>query len=110
MNTNQYLIPANTKRGQLIFGYFTWTDLWIAIIGVSTTLIILLILSTTNLTTDGYISIFSLIPGLLAIALVFPFPNYHNVRTVLGEIIAFYSNRQKYVWRGWCSSYEFKDK
>ena len=28
----------------------------------------------------------------------------------IGELIAFYTNRQRYEWRGWCASYEFKDK
>ena len=109
MNGNQYLIPANTKRGSLIFNIFQRIDLWIAVIGVGTTLIILLLISSLNVM-DNVTSILALLPGIIAVALVFPIPNYHNVRTALGDLIAFYTNRQRYVWRGWCSSYEFKDK
>ena len=109
MNGNQFLIPANTKKGNLIFSIFMPVDLAIFLIGVGTTLLALIIMSTTNFL-DNFTSILGLLPALVAVFLVFPFPNYHNVRTAIGEVIAFYSNRQKYVWRGWCSSYEFKNK
>lgn len=106
---NQYLIPANTKKGSLIFGLFLPVDLAIFSTGVGITLLALIIMSTTN-SLDNYTSILGLLPALVAIFLVCPFPNYHNIRTAIGEVIAFYSNRQKYVWRGWCANYEFKDK
>ena len=106
---NQYLIPANTKKGGLIFNIFMPIDLWIFGIGVGTTLLILILMSALN-HLDNLTSILALVPGLVAVVLVFPFPNYHNIRTAIGEVIAFYTNRQKYVWSGWCSSYEFKDK
>lgn len=106
---NQYLIPANTKKGELIFGIFQPIDLWIFGIGIGLTILILIIISTVG-GMDGLTSLLALIPGLVAVALVFPFPNYHNIRTAMGELIAFYTNRQRYVWRGWCSSYEFKNK
>lgn len=106
---NQYLIPANTKKGELLFGIFMPVDLVIFLTGVGITLLALIIMSTTN-TMDNVTSILGLLPALVAVMLVFPFPNYHNVRTAIGEVIAFYSNRQRYTWRGWCSSYEFRDK
>lgn len=109
MNGNQYLVPANTKRGSLIFNIFQPIDLWIAVIGVGLTLLILIIMSLFG-SFDTTTSILALVPGLVAALLVFPFPNYHNIRTAIGDVIAFYTNRQKYVWRGWCSSYEFKNK
>ena len=105
---NQYLIPANTKRGQLIFGIFMLNDLIIFGIGIGITLLALVIMSLTD-TMSNVTSILAILPGLVAVFLVFPFPNYHNVRTAIGELIAFYTNRQKYKWRGWCASYEFKD-
>lgn len=105
---NQYLIPANTKRGQLIFGIFMVNDLIIFGIGIGITLLALVIMSVTSVM-DNITSILAIIPGLVAVFLVFPFPNYHNIRTAIGELIAFYTNRQKYKWRGWCASYEFKD-
>ena len=106
---NQYLIPANTKKGGLIFNIFQPIDLWIFGIGIGLTLLILILMSTFG-SFDGITSLLALVPGLVAVVLVFPFPNYHNIRTALGDVIAFYTNRQKYVWRGWCTSYEFKDK
>ena len=107
--TNQFLIPANTKKGSLIFGIFMPVDLVIFLTGVGITLLALIIMSTTNVM-DNFTSILGILPALIAVFLVFPFPNYHNVRTAIGEVITFYTNRQKYIWRGWCSSYEFKDK
>ena len=106
---NQFLIPANTKKGSLIFGIFMPVDLAIFLTGVGITLLALIIMSTANIM-DNFTSILGILPALIAVFLVFPFPNYHNVRTAIGEVITFYTNRQKYVWRGWCSSYEFKDK
>lgn len=106
---NQFLIPANTKKGSLIFGIFMPVDLVIFLTGVGVTLLALIIMSTTNVM-DNFTSILGILPALIAVFLVFPFPNYHNVRTAIGEVITFYTNRQKYIWRGWCSSYEFKDK
>ena len=110
MNNNQYLIPANTKKGSLIFGIFQPIDLTIFLVGIGITLLMLVIMSTVNSLNNTVMTLLILAPALIAVALVFPFPNYHNVRTALGEVIAFYTNRQRYVWRGWCSSYEFKNK
>lgn len=106
---NQYLIPANTKRGNLLFGLFLPVDLAIFLTGIGITLLALVIMSTTD-SMDNFTSILGLLPALIAVFLVFPFPNYHNVRTAIGDLISFYTNRQKYVWRGWCSGYEFKNK
>ena len=110
MNNNPYLIPANTKKGELIFSIFQPIDLIIALSGVGITLLMLVIISTFNGLNNTVLTLLILIPALVAVALVFPIPNYHNTRTLLKEVFAFYTNRQKYVWRGWCSSYEFKNK
>ena len=106
---NQYLIPANTKKGELILGIFKPIDLIIFLVGVGITLLALVILTTVN-KADNITSILAVLPAGIATMLVFPFPNYHNIRVAIGEMISFYTNRQKYVWRGWCSKYEFKDK
>ena len=105
---NQYLIPANTKKGQLILGMFKPIDLGIFITGVVVTIILFLIFS--NFDISGWISLLAIVPGALAGVLVFPIPNYHNVRVVLGEIINFYSNNRNYKWRGWCAVYESSRK
>ena len=109
MNGNQYLIPANTKKGELILGIFRPIDLIIFGVGVGITLLILVILSVSNSVSNTF-AIMAIIPAGIATMLVFPFPNYHNIRVAIGELIKFFTNRQRYVWRGWCSKYEFKDK
>ena len=109
MDKNQFMIPANTKKGELILGIFRPIDLIIFGIGIGITLLILVILSFTNSVSNTF-SIVALAPAGIATMLVFPFPNYHNIRVAIGELIKFYTNRQRYVWRGWCSKYEFKDK
>lgn len=110
MNNNQYLIPANTKKGSLIFNIFQPIDLTIFLVGVGTTLLMLVIVSTVRALNNTVFTLLTLVPGLVAVMLVFPFPNYHNIRIALTEVIHFYTNRQRYVWRGWCSNYEFKNK
>ena len=104
----QYLIPANTKKGQLILGLFKPVDLGIFITGVATTFILFFIIY--SLEVETWVSILAIVPAGIATILVFPVPNYHNVRVAIGEIINFYSNNRNYKWRGWCSVYESKRK
>lgn len=105
---NQYLIPANTKKGQLIAGMFRPLDLGILITGVTITFVLFIIFS--NIEVDTWITLLAVIPLAVAGILVFPIPNYHNVRIVIAEIINFYSNNRNYKWRGWCSIYESERK
>ena len=93
-----YLIPANTKKGQLIFGYFTVVDLILFVTGLLISLLLLLILGTDN----TLISVLSLMPGVICGFLVMPIPNYRNVRTFFKSMIEFYSNQREYKWKGWC--------
>ena len=71
-----YLVPANSKKQGLIFGFLTKLDLIILISGVTASFILLLILPVTE--------IWGIIVTLLPIGscgfLVFPIANYHNVR------------------------------
>ena len=103
-NKNQYLIPANTKRGQLIVSIFRPVDLAIFITGVSVTLILLLIF--VKLGAGTIMMFFALLPGLVATGLVIPVANYHNVLVAIQELVNFYSNNRNYKWRGWCAVYE----
>ena len=41
-------------------------------------------------------------PGVVCGFLVFPIPNYHNMMTIILEVYRFYTNRQRFVWKGWC--------
>ncbi len=95
---NQYLIPANSKRGNLILGWFFPRDLMIFGIGLVITLFLLLLIKMET-TTDALIV---LAPALTATLLVAPVPYYHNVLVVITEAIEFINSRQKYIWKGWC--------
>ena len=103
---NQYLIPANTKKGQLIISIFRPIDLAIFLTGVSITLICLIIFA--NINADSWLMIMGVFPALVAVGLVFPIPNYHNVLVAIQEMISFYTNNRNYKWRGWCAEYESK--
>jgi len=97
MNTN-YLIPANTKKSKLIFGFFTYLDLIIFGVGCSVTLILLFIFQSMNFQT----ALLVLLPAIISGFLVVPVPNYHNVMQLLTNIILFILNRKRYYWKGWC--------
>lgn len=106
MNGNQYLIAANTKRGQLIFNIFRPIDFWIALGGLIVTIALFFFLSPSTLLT----AVITLLPLAVCSFLVIPIPNYHNIMCVLGNIYRFYFvERQQFKWRGWCAKYEFKD-
>lgn len=103
MFENGYLVPANAKKGTLIFNLFRTIDLIIFAIGIIVTLAALLICSD-----EGTIwLIVSILPAGLAGLLVFPVPNYHNVLCAIQSIIAFYSNSREYEWKGWCFYEQF---
>ena len=95
---NTYLIPANTKKSQLILGFFTLTDLIIFGVGCLWSLIMLLLIHSVNLV----MMILLMMPALIATFLILPVPHYHNVLQLLTNIFNFYSNRRQYYWKGWC--------
>lgn len=95
---NNFIIPANTKKSQLILGFFTPTDLIIFGTGCSLTIIMLIFLQNANVTE----LIMILLPALITGFLVMPVPNYHNVLQLITNVINFYKNRRNYYWRGWC--------
>ena len=94
---NNYLIPANTKKSQLILGFFTPTDLIIFGVGVVWSFLMLVIIGSTSLT----VLILIMLPALIATFLVMPVPHYHNVLQLLTNIFNFFTNRRQYYWRGW---------
>jgi len=102
---NGYLIPANAKKGTLIFNIFRPFDLILFLTGVGITLILLAILPSENIIAV----IIALLPGCTAGLLIFPIPNYHNVLCALISIYKFYTERRRYVWKGWCFYEQFKD-
>lgn len=103
---NDYLIPANTKKGELIFGLFRPVDLILLGTGVGITLLLLMMTSLTSTTTV----ILVLSPALVCGFLVMPVPYYHNMLIVITECFEFFSHRQKYIWKGWCAISDEKRK
>ena len=96
------MIPANSKKSQMILGLFTTGDLIVFLTGIAITVSLLIVFKSNNLATLlGFAS-----PALLATFLVAPVPNYHNVMTLLGNMINFATGQKKYYWRGWCASYD----
>ena len=104
MNGN-YLIPANTKRGQLILGLFELVDIIIFGTGLLVTLIAVAIMPIDNLT----IALIALAPGVITGLLVLPVAYYHNVRQLITEIYKYLTQRNKFVWKGWCLLDEQED-
>ena len=98
MEDNNYLIPANSKKSQLILGLFTGFDLGILIVGVAITVILL---ATRKSDTIPEMILY-LSPALFAAFLDAPIPNYHNVRILIRNLYSFATGRKKYIWRGWC--------
>ena len=95
---SEFLIPANTKRGQLILGIFRPFDLYLFGGGVLTTIILLAFLPLSS----TLVTILILSPALITGFLVIPLPYYHNMLNVLIEGYQFLTNRQTYRWKGWC--------
>jgi hypothetical protein len=101
-----YLIPANSKRAQLIFNIFRPIDLVIAIVGASLTILLFIIIQPYNLVW----AIVTLLPLLICAFLVLPIPNYQNMLCVIQNVYKFYfTERQEFKWKGWCAKDEFKE-
>jgi hypothetical protein len=100
-----YLIPANTKKSMLYFGLFNTFDLILFGSGLGISLLLLLVLPVEQL----LFAIIAVLPGLITGFLVFPIPYYHNVLTILKNVISFFTSRQQFVWKGWCVTSGEKD-
>jgi len=100
MNTN-YLIPANSKKSQLILSIFRPIDLAVVLTGIVISVVLLLLNDNNSLP----FLILLATPALIGVFLVLPIPNYHNVMTMIGNVNRFYTNRRRYLWRGWCACY-----
>ena len=98
-----YLVPANAKKGTLIFNVFRGVDLIIFGVGIGVTLVCLMIFQNSNI----FWTTLFLMPAAITGLLVFPVPNYHNVLCALISIYSFYTGRRKYIWRGWCFNERF---
>ena len=99
-----YLIPANAKKGTLIFGIFTKFDLILFGSGVVLSVLLLTIFAPSTFK----LSLICLIPLLVTGFLVVPIPNFHNVLMLIKDIIDFFYGRRNYKWEGWCYKNEYK--
>ncbi len=89
----------------LKFGVFNTFDLILFGSGIAVSLLLLLILPVEELK----FAIIAILPGLVTGFLVFPIPYYHNVLTVIINFFSFYTNRQQFVWKGWCVTDDEED-
>ena len=105
MNQN-YLIPSNTKKGQLILSLFTPIDLAIFGTGLFTTIMLVMILPM-DIT---WVAVLAIMPGIISALLVAPVAYYHNVRQLIMEIYKYFTSRNRFVWKGWCFLNESEDK
>jgi len=103
---NNYLIPANSKKSLLIFGVFNKIDLIMFGIGISVTLLLLLILPVDKIV----FAVIAIAPGLITGFLVLPIPNYHNMLTIIREGFNFFTQRRNFIWKGWCFNSEESEK
>ncbi len=102
MNGN-YIIPSNSKKQGLIFGFMRLPDLILVSIAILISFVLFMSFPITNIV----IAILALLPFLIGVFLVFPIPNYHNCRYLLVTIFRFYfKDIRRYYWRGWCYQYE----
>lgn len=100
-----YLVPANAKKGTLIFNIFRPFDLILFGSGCAVSLLLLALFSTVNF----WITIAFCMPAAITGLLVVPIPNYHNVLCAIQSIFDFYLNRREYHWKGWCFYESFKE-
>ncbi len=93
-----YLIPANAKRGQYIFGLFRPVDLGIFGVGVVITIILVALMPMQ----ETWAAVVAVSPAILSALLVAPVAYYHNVLQLLIEIYKYFTSRRRYLWKGWC--------
>ena len=95
---NNFLIPANSKKSQLILGFFTPVDLILFGSGCGLTLLLLMLVRNAS----AVQMIIILLPALVTGFLVTPVLYYHNVLQFIVNIYTYFSERRKYYWKGWC--------
>ena len=95
---NNYLIPANSKKSQLIFNVFSIIDLIILLTGAFITTMLMFIFKGDTVKELAI----KLAPVGICLFLVMPLPFYHNVLVYLQEVVIYFMNPRRYYWRGWC--------
>ena len=95
---HSYLVPANAKKGTLILNVFLPFDLIMFSTGIVVSLLLIALLPSSNV----WLVLLSSMPALVTGLLVVPIPNYHNVRVAILSIYRFYTERRRFIWKGWC--------
>lgn len=103
MMNGGYLVPANAKKGTLIFNLFREFDLMLLCIGIGISTLLLAIVPNTKF----IFTVLFCMPGLVAGFLVFPIPYYHNVLCAIQSMLRFYNSPKEYRWKGWCFNERF---
>ena len=97
---NNYLIPANSKKGQLIFNMFRWEDLIILAAGGLITLIAVLVSDNDSI----FAMVLKLLPIGISVLLVMPVAYYHNVLVFIIEMFKYFASQNVFKWKGWCAT------
>ncbi len=66
--------------------------------GLLTTLLLVMFLPMDIL----WVAILAISPGIITGLLVLPVAYYHNVRQLIIEIYKYLTQRNRYIWKGWC--------
>lgn len=103
---HSYLVPANAKKGTLILNVFLPFDIIMFGTGVVISLILIALMPSSNV----WLVLLSSLPALVTGLLVVPIPNYHNVRVALISIYKFYTERRRFIWKGWCFYEKFVEE
>ena len=96
---NLYLIPANSKKSQLIFSVFNVFNLVLFGIGIATTVVLLITVTKSD---SIAVMVLKVLPAIITGIMVLPIPNYHNVMGFFKSMINYLSNTKQYYWKGWC--------
>ena len=100
---NNYLIPANSKKGQLMFSIFRPIDLGVLIASAFISVMLMFIIEGEAFG----ILVIKLLPLALGVLLVVPIPYYHNVLVFIEEAIIYLMEQKQYSWKGRCARSEF---
>ncbi len=103
---NNYLIPANSKKSQLILGFFTLIDIILFCFGCGLTLILLMVVQNAS----PIQMVIILLPAVITGFLVTPVMYYHNVLQFIINVCNFIFNPRRYYWKGWCVKDESESK
>jgi len=107
MKDDSYLIPANSKKSMLIFGFFNKIDLLILGVGATFTILMMILVNGPSFIQ----MIMIVLPLLISAFLVMPVPHYHNVLQLIINIYYYvFVNQKSYRWKGWSTSEYEKEK